>query len=166
MGWFWALRGWELLLTTLGLIAGAVGTVFMAFIGVMKGINHLVRTSGHQWRTCQCPECRQRRYKARKARGDTVTGVKPNGDLEWNREDVIESGNDTTPKSGWLTTRDLIGRANAVVRHGGKVFVIQGVELSHNEYWVRARHVTGARDVVTFRVKARNGDIRWWEPIR
>lgn len=67
--WPW----WAWLLSALGILVTTVGV----------GVAVTKAWAVHDWKTCQCVDCRKRRYHWHKGKGHHVSGVGGNGDLVW-----------------------------------------------------------------------------------
>ena len=63
--WYWSLRGLDLLLATLGILAGVASAVAGAVAFLAREIS---RSTAHNQATCDCPDCRRRRAVASRKR--------------------------------------------------------------------------------------------------
>src|SRR5690348_9497771 len=80
----------------------ALAVVLVTAVGV--GVAVLNASVSHDWKTCQCVDCRKRRYHAHKAQGHVATGVTADGDIIWDEAPDAQVGPD---RRHWLSTAEL-----------------------------------------------------------
>lgn len=142
-------------------IGGLIST-----IGVGLAITKAWAT--HDWKKCQCVDCRQRRYHIMKGRGYHVTGVWPDGDLKWGTEPIGPPGG--PPYAGkskvhWISTAQLEPRM--VVKFKGKPYLILEIRTDQKGYLVSlyAKGGPKRRVPMTATVNWANGNKKYWEPM-
>ena len=115
----------------------------------------------HDWKTCQCVDCRKRRYENMKKRGYSVGGVKPNGDLIWTAAPQGESAYKLS--SHYLSTAQLEQGMVVVLR--GENYRVLEIQSDSKGYLVQIQPTGGKnrRREIIVTVKWENGNRRFWE---
>lgn len=134
---------WVTLTGVLALTAGMIG-----------GIVHVFRSTEHNWRECQCWDCRAKVYRVRKRRGDRVIGMDQSGHPIWTQA-PISSFN-------FLSTEDLT--PNMIVEVNGIGYLVRKtVRRMDGGYMVHLMDIRAQRSLIVD-VEARNASRRFWEP--
>lgn len=139
----------------LGLMAGTFGIGW----AIVKAY------ATHNWRTCQCVDCRKRRYHAHKNQGHHAVGVTPDGDVIWS-EDPPRWGKGATPGAldvTWLSTAELEPRMVVFVRN--VPYRVMEIRTDTKGYLVMLNVLTGPdrRKQVIVTVIWGNGNRKYWE---
>jgi hypothetical protein len=116
----------------------------------------------HEWKTCQCVDCRKRRYHAHKAKGHVATGVTSDGDLIW-AEAPSESVAPAS-KARWMSTAELSPRDVIVLRD--VPYLVMDIRTDSRGYLVQIQALTGKdrRRPILVSVAWANGNKKYWEP--
>lgn len=130
--------------------------------GVSVGYAITKARIGHDWKTCQCVDCRKRRYHAHKRQGHHAVGVGSDGDLIWSDRPPARRGD----KRGWLSTVQLEPRM--VVRVNGLAYRVTNVRTDTMGYLVELQRMGGDRRrlPIVSTVSFANADQKYWEPVR
>jgi hypothetical protein len=116
----------------------------------------------HNWKTCQCVDCRKRRYFAHKRQGHEVSGVTSNGDLIWTKAE--EQPAPTRRKIHWVSTAELDARMVVLLR--GVPHEIMEIRTDQKGYrvFIQALEGKNRRQPFIVTVAWANGNQRYWEP--
>lgn len=143
--WYWALHGWDLILTSLGCIVGAFGFIFALAIGMGKWI---FSVGEHDWRRCSCAGCQRRRNEAFRKQKDRdwpfISNSLQEGKADWCDTYEIQAGWRILTKSGkgYLIKAKRPGSEGFTIdleslitpeRHPSQVFVLYSA--ARRKYW-------------------------------
>jgi hypothetical protein len=134
---------WGTLLSALGLGGAALGGA----IKLLSGLDH-------DWKTCQCADCRAKLYRARKKRGDRVIGTDDSGNVIWTEPPATSFE--------WLSTNQL--RPKMTVEVNGQGYMVVRV-FDGGVGFIRVTLLNiRTRERVAVMVKKSNADRRFWKP--
>jgi hypothetical protein len=136
---------WVLALGTVATLVGVGYAVFKAY-------------STHEWRTCQCVDCRQRRYRAHKAQGHHAVAVDADGDIIWGEAPKVEHAT-----GRWVSTAQLEERM--VVRLHNVTYRVTQINTDVKGYLVGLQPMGGTdrRKPMIAAIPWSNGNRRMWE---
>lgn len=134
---------WVSLATALGLGGAA-----------LAGAVHLLNSSDHDWRNCDCDNCRGKRYRAHKKRGDRILGTGADGRPIWSEPPQTSFD--------YMATTQL--KKSMVVEVYDEGYLVRGVVREESgDYLVHLTNMR-TRKQASVRVQARNVRRKFWKP--
>jgi len=132
-------------------LLGIVATIAAVVVGVVR----FFMSFDHDWKTCQCWDCGDKLFKARKRRGDRIIGMNLQGKPIW--------ADPARTSFGWLSTLELKPRMRIEVNGQGYLVRDVSSDLVTGGMTVELTNIrTRQRLIVT--VKRSNLERKFWEP--
>lgn len=131
-------------------LAGVVGLGGAALAGAVQ----LLRGLDHDWHKCDCHDCRGKRFRAHKKRGDRLLGTGVDGRPIWAEPPVTSFD--------YMATIQL--KKNMTVEVHGEGYLVRGVVRQESgEYMVHLTNIR-TRQQASVKVQARNARRKFWQP--
>lgn len=140
-------------------VLGLIGSCFGIGWAIVKAY------ATHNWRTCQCVDCRKRRYHAHKSQGHHAVGVTPDGDVIWSEHPPHWAKTEPTGKvkAHWMSTAELEPRMIVLLRD--VPYRVMEIHTDQKGYLI-SLSVMGGKDrrkPVIVTVAWANGNRKYWE---
>lgn len=142
-------------------VLALIGSTFVIGWAVVKSY------ATHDWRTCQCVDCRKRSYHAHKNQGHHAVGVTTDGDIIWSDHPPPWAQSDIPPnktRGDWLSTAELEPRMVVLLR--GMAFRILDIVTDQKGYIIQMQPMGGSdrRLPVIVTVVWSHGNFKYWQP--
>lgn len=141
-------------------VLGVIATSFGIGWAIVKSY------ATHDWRTCQCVDCRKRAYHAHKNQGHHAVGVTPDGDIIWSKHPPHWDRTEPTGKTKvyWISTAELEPRMVVLLRD--VPYQVMQINTDQKGYLIQMQPMSGRnrRQPVIVTVPWANGNRKYWEP--